>query len=238
MTRCTDLIDSVEEKRLELDDRYALLLHRISFSDCDSTLIGGSVFANRIEVHGDAERSPRFVLSPITSTNRTGLVVKNHHMRTQNLDDFTSLTNQLFIVLQQRKNTAFDRGHAWMEFKDNSGFEFAFLIRYHFLAIRCANQREHGPIHTGTGFDHVGHETLLGFFVEILKRFAARLLMLRQIVVRPVGDTLQFLNPKRKIKFDIISAFRIMSAFFRRNFMNMQKLREDPNVFIKFESLF
>src|SRR5437016_5187200 len=83
----------------------------------------------------------------------------------------------------------------------------------------------------------MGHKVLLCLFVKILERLAARFLMLRQIVVCSVGDSLQLLHPKWEMKFDVISALRIMSAFFRRNFMNIQKICSNSDIFIEFETL-
>ena len=94
-----------------------------------------------------------------------------------------------------------------MKTQHDPRFHFAFFVGRLVLRIRFANQRQHCAIDPGARLNHVRNKFLFGVLVEILERFSARLLMLRQIVIGSVGDAFQFLPPERKIVFDVVRPF-------------------------------
>src|SRR5690349_4274651 len=82
------------------------------------------------------------------------------------------------------------------------------------------------------------NESLLGFVIKILQRLATGLLMLRQIVVGSISDAFEFLPPKWKIIFDVISSFRVKRAFFIRDGQDMQLVTWNSDLPIKLQPLF
>src|SRR6266478_382447 len=76
----------LKEKRLDFADRDSLLLHRIPLPNRNRTLIGRSIFANGVEIHGNPKRRSRFVLSAVAPANCPGLVIKNHHVGAQDFE--------------------------------------------------------------------------------------------------------------------------------------------------------
>ncbi len=52
----------------------------------------------------------------------------------------------------------------------------------------------------------------LGFLVEIFERFAAVLLVLREIVVAAMGDAFEFLDAEGKFVFEVVGALRVKRA--------------------------
>ena len=141
---------------------------------------------------------------------------------------FLRFRHQLRFVFQQRKHADFDRRHARMKSHDRACFRFAFFIRDRFFVERFANQSQHGAIDARARLDHMRHETLLRFLIEIIQRLAARVLMLGQIVIGAISDAFQFLFPKRKLVFDVESALRIKRAIRVRHIENMQRSRGMP----------
>ena len=101
-------------------------------------------------------------------------------------------------------------------------FHFAFVVRRLVFRISFTNHREHSSIDASARLDDVRDKSLLCLLVEILERFAARFLMLRQIVVGAICHTFEFLSAKRKIVFDVVSAFGIKRALFIRHVEEVQ----------------
>src|SRR5262249_20088055 len=147
-------------------------------AQCDSTAESRIILAECFKVDCNAERRPDFVLPTITPADRTTLVVEYKHVRPQQVDDLLRLHHQSLIVFEQRKYSAFDWRHPWVETQDNACFHFAFFIGRLIFCIRFTNEREHCAVYASTRFDYVRNKSMLRLFIEILKRFAAGLLML------------------------------------------------------------
>src|SRR5215469_12360515 len=107
-----------------------------------------------------------------------------------------------------------------MKSEKSPGFRFTLLIDNGFLTKGRADQCEHSSIHPGAWFDDMRHKMLLGLFVKILERFTADLLMLSQVIIGSISDAFHLLHTKREVKFNVVCALGIMSAFRRRNFMD------------------
>ena len=74
------------------------------------------------------------------------------------------------------------------------------------LCVGVADQSQNGSVYARARFHHMWDEPLLGLVVKIFQRLTAPLLMLQQIVVGSVRDTLELLAAKREIIFDVVSA--------------------------------
>src|SRR5712692_7052742 len=99
-----------------------------------------------------------------------------------------------------------------MKTQDDARFHFSFFVGRFVFGIRFANQRQDCAVYASARLDHVRDKLLLGFFIKILQRFSAGFLVLRQIVVRAIGNAFQFLPAERKFVFDVKGAFGIESA--------------------------
>ena len=93
-----------------------------------------------------------------------------------------------------------------MKTQDNARFHFAFFVRRLVFRICFADQCEHSAIDAGARLNHVRNKSLFRLLIEILKRFTARFLVLRQIVVGPIRDAFELLPAERKIVFDVVGS--------------------------------
>src|SRR6266480_5737960 len=162
----------------QIADWDSLLFHRIALSQRHGIAQFFIFLAERFEIHGDAKWRTNFVLATITPADRTTLVVEDKHVRSQQIDDLFRFYHQSLVVFEQRKYSAFDRRHPWVETQDNACFLFSFFIGRLIFGIRFTNERQHGAVHARTRFDYVRNKSLLRLFIEILERFAAGLLVL------------------------------------------------------------
>src|SRR5437588_2383394 len=87
--------DPRQQKLFQLIDLDPLLLHRIAFAQGHRVAQRRVFFAERFEVDGNAERRACFVLPPIATADRAGLVVENVHVRSERRDDLASLGDEL-----------------------------------------------------------------------------------------------------------------------------------------------
>src|SRR5947209_14821164 len=90
--------DPSQQKLFQLLDLDPFLLHRIAFAQGHRVAQRRIFFAQRFKIHGDAERCSRFVLPPIATADRAGLVVENVHVRSERPDDLARLGHELLIV--------------------------------------------------------------------------------------------------------------------------------------------
>ena len=70
----------------------------------------------------------------------------------------------------------------------------------------------------------------LRLLVEIVEGFTAELLVLAQIKICSVGDSLQFLDPEWELEFDVVGSLGIVSALIRRNRMDVQLVRRQADI--------
>src|SRR6478752_5814573 len=182
----------------------------------------GLFFAKCFKVHSNAEWCSDFILSAITTPDRTALVVENKHVRPEKIENLLCLSHQWLLIPEQWKDRAFNWGHARMKPQKRPPFHFALVVRRLVLRISFTNHREHSSIDASARLDDVRDKSLLRLLVKILERFAARFLMLRQIVIRSVSNALKLLPPERKFIFDVVSAFGIKRALFIRHVEEVQ----------------
>src|SRR5262249_3651689 len=84
-----------------------------------------------------------------------------------------------------------------------------------FLVISVHQERESRSIRSRRGLDDIGNDLLLGFFVEILKRFAAKLGVLFEIIVGAIGDSLKLAPAHWEKILDVDASFGIVGELVR-----------------------
>ena len=94
-----------------------------------------------------------------------------------------------------------------MKSQHDPRFHFAFSSGASSSAYASQISASTRAIDAGARLDNVRDKSLFRLLVEIFERFAARFLMLRQIVIGAIGDAFQFLAAERKIVFDVVSPF-------------------------------
>src|ERR1043166_8704738 len=217
--------------------RDAFLLHGIALAQRDGVAQVWSLFAKRFKIDRNAEGGADFILTTVTPADCAGLIIKNEHAGPEEIDDYFRLRHQRFFVFQKWKNGAFHWRHSRMESEDRPRLHFSLFIGRLVLGVGLANQRKHSAIHPGARLDHVRNKLLFRFFVEIFERLTAGFLVLGQIVIGPISDAFEFLAPKRKVIFDVVSAFGIKRALFVRHGQNMEMITWYPDVFVKLQKI-
>src|SRR4029453_14927448 len=214
------------------------LLHRIANAQRDRIEQRWIFFAECLEINGHTERRTDFVLPPVSPTDRAAFVVENKHVKPEKIENLLCLSHQRLLVPEQWKDRAFNWGHARMKPQKRPSFHLALVVRRLVLRISFTNHREHSSIDAGTRLDDVRDKSLLRLLVEILERFGARFLMLRQIVVGAIRHTFDFLAAEREIVFDVVSAFGIKRALLIRYVKEVQVCARYADVLIKLQALF
>src|SRR5207237_6286548 len=101
-------------------DRDALLFHRIALAQRDRVAERGIFFAECFEIDRDAERSPDFVLAPITAADRPRFIVKNEHVRPEKIYNLFRFRHEWLLVFQERENSALYRRDPRMDTQPHS----------------------------------------------------------------------------------------------------------------------
>src|SRR6476620_11833952 len=221
-TRRDPSANSFLQDRRQILNGDTFLLHRIAIAQRDCVAGRRIFFAERLDINGHTERRTEFILSAVAPTDRAALVVENKHVRSEKIENLLCLSHQRLLVPEQWKDRAFNWGHARMKPQKRPPFHFALVVRRLVLPISFTNHRKHSSIYAGTRLNDVRDKSLLCLLVEILERFAARFLMLRQIVVGAIRHTFELLPSKRKIVFNVVSAFGIKRALFIRHVQEVQ----------------
>src|SRR5215475_5918057 len=84
-----------------------------------------------------------------------------------------------------------------------------------FLVISVHQESESRTIRSRRGLDDIGNDLLLGLFVEILKRLAAKLGVLFEIIVGAIGDSLKLAPAHGEKILDVDASFGIVGQFVR-----------------------
>ena len=71
------------------------------------------------------------------------------------------------------------------------------------LGVRLAQERQGRAVGAGRGLDHVRHESLLAFLVEVAQVLAAELHVLVEVVIAPVSDPLQLADAEGERVLDV-----------------------------------
>ena len=176
--------------RLDLADGHTHLLHRVALAHGHAVVGGRVLVADGLEVKGDAERRADLVLAAIALADGAGLVVIDHELLAQ-------LGIQLLcgagedLLLAQRQDRGLERRERGMEVQHHAHIVLAVLVLPHdLLVVGVAQHGQHAALHAEARLDDIGdilhHVLALALAVDQL--LAARVGMLRQVVVRAVGD--------------------------------------------------
>src|SRR5262245_5975035 len=95
-------------------------------------------FSKSIKGDSDAKRRPGFVLTAVAATDRARLIVKDAHVRTQQIPNLFGFGDELRPILQQWKYGDFDGSDSRMEAHYDTHFELALFIRRLVFAISVA----------------------------------------------------------------------------------------------------
>jgi hypothetical protein len=134
------------------------------------------LFAERVEINRHAERRARLVLARVTAANRTAVVVKHIHPRTQQVADFLRLLHQLRLVLQQRQHADLDRRDARMKFHHHGRLAFALVVGLGDFGIGVGDERENQTVHARARLDDVRDVLALRQAVRVVGRLLLDLL--------------------------------------------------------------
>ncbi len=91
-----------------------------------------------------------------------------------------------------------------METQHRAHLGLALLVGDGLLVERLADERERGAVHAGAGLDDVRHEFFVLLLVEIFERLAAGLDVRGEVVVRAVGDALEFAHAEGELVFEVV----------------------------------
>ena len=206
-TAATNLDDRIEQSIAELGDLDAFLFHRIAFTQRYRVCQAPRPFRRAFRNLPSRQRACRFHPGGDNVGRSHRSRRKKHIMcgRSRSTISFALATSGS-LFFSKRKHCAFDRRHSRMKSQHDARLHFSLFIRRFVFGIGFADQRQHGAIDSGARLDHVRNEFLFRFFVEIFERFAARVLVLRQIVIGPIRDAFQLLSAERKFVFDVVSS--------------------------------
>ena len=152
---------------------------------------------------GDAKWRARFVLPPIPPADRPFFIVRDIVMPLELAVDRLGLLGHA-VALHQRKDRRLDGRDPRMEFQHR-----ARLTPHLVFGVCLAEKRQGRAVGAGRRFDHMRHEPLLTFFVEIAQVLAAELHVLAEVVVPPMRDPLQLALAERESVFDVGGGRRI-----------------------------
>jgi len=124
-----------------------------------------------------------------------------------------------------------------MEAKNHTGLFRAFLVGDFLLIVRFAQEGEGCSIDTGAGFYHMGDKFLPCLFIKIFKGFSAGLLVLFEIVVRAVGDSLQLFGSKRERVEEVVCSLGVEGAILFWNIEDRDFIARDTDRFVPSKSI-
>ncbi len=130
------------------------------------------------EIYGDPERSPDLVLAAVATTDGASLIIKYREVLAESCGDGAGFFDKFRLIFEEGKDARFNRGHARVKVKDNTGFLSTFIVGDFFFVVGLAEESECSAIDPCARFDDVRQKFLAGFFVEIFQGFAAGFLML------------------------------------------------------------
>ena len=119
-----------------------------------------------------------------------------------------------------------------MKAEDDSRFLAPFFIGDFFFVVGFAEESKGGAIHSSTGFDDVGNEFLPSFLIEILEWFATGFLVLLEIVIGSVRDSLEFLGAEREGIEKVVGALGVESSVFFRDIKDGDFAAGDADRFV------
>lgn len=239
MRKACDLLSGFsQETGKKVFDGHPFLLHGVPVTESDGILELRVLLAEGFEVHGDTKRSADFVLSSVAPANCSGGIIEDRQVTSKLLLDLPADSYLILIFLKEGKNGCLDGSHPRMETHDRADLGFPFSV-HHFLFVKSLTEKgEDSTVTSSGGFYHVGDKLFLGRLVEILNRFSGVLLVFGEVVVGPIGYSLEFLTTEGEIELNIVGFLGVVCALSVRHVKDVQFLPGQADVLIKGESLF
>lgn len=119
-----------------------------------------------------------------------------------------------------------------MKAEDDPGFFAPFFVGDFFFVVGLANKCEGCAVDSCTGFDDMGNKLFFCFLIEIFQRLAAGFLVLFQVVIGAVGDSLEFLGAEGERVEEVIGALGVESAIFLGNIENRYFIPRNADRFV------
>src|SRR5687768_5696448 len=163
---------------------HALLLQRVPIPDCCR------IAAGRVTVDRDAERRSDLVLAAVPAPDRAGLVIEHRERWTQLLREALSDLRHP-VLLHEREDSGLDRSERRVKSEHDAPLIFSLDL---LLAVAVHEQREQRAVRPDGRLDDVRHVPPIVRLVEVLELLSRELLMLREIVISAIVDTLDLLE--------------------------------------------
>src|SRR5690349_15698223 len=194
--------------------RDALLLERVAIPNRDRPIL------HRLPIDRNAIRRADLILTPVAPADRARLVVK-HRKGAPQL--FRQLLRKLrhSILLHEWENSGLDRRKRWSKTEHCPAL---LLARHLLLAVRVDEQRERRPVGAHRRLDDVRHVTPIVGLIEVLQLLSRVLLMLSEIEIAPIVDTLDLLEAERpaEVELDVERRAGVVRQLFLSVLMELQ----------------
>mmetsp|Transcript_35184 Transcript_35184/g.104341 ORF Transcript_35184/g.104341 Transcript_35184/m.104341 type:complete len:262 (-) Transcript_35184:1114-1899(-) len=192
-------VDRLLHKLEQLGQRQPALLGRVAVAQRHRVVF------ERLEVDGDAEGRADLVVATVAPADGAGRVELDVVAPLQPLVDVACLCKQLGLVLDEGQDRGLDGREPRVELEKRPLLA-ADLVD----GVRRREHGQHQTVHAEGGLDHVRHVPLLGGLVVVLHRLAARLRVLREVVVAARGAALQLLRPERESEHHVRARARVV----------------------------
>ena len=185
------IVDALGEIGNQLCDRDADLLHRVAVADGHALIL-----LVRIEIIGNAVRRADLILTAIALADRAGVVEIDHEMLGEHLIDLVGLLGKL---LGERQHCALERREHRVEVHDGAHILLALCIgAEHLGVIGFGQDREEQTLHAERRLNDIRDIALICLRIEVIKRLAGGIAVLREVVVGSVGNAPELAPAERE----------------------------------------
>ena len=161
--------------------------------------------ADGVEVERDAVRRADLVLAAVALADRAGLVVVDHEFLGKLVVELHRGTGE-HVLLGKRQDRGLEGGECGVEVQHDAHVVVALLVLADDLFIvGVAQDREHAALHAERRLDDVGDvfDHVLALALAIDHLHAAGVLMLREVVVRAVGNAPELAPAEREEELEV-----------------------------------
>ena len=161
--------------------------------------------ADGVEVERDAVRRTDLVLAAVALADRAGLVVVDHEFLGKLVVELHRGTGE-HVLLGKRQDRGLEGGECGVEVQHDAHVVVALLVLADdLLIVGVAQDREHAALHAERRLDDVGDvfDHVLALALAIDHLHAAGVLMLREVVVRAVGNAPELAPAEREEELEV-----------------------------------
>ena len=161
--------------------------------------------ADGVEVERDAVRRTDLVLAAVALADRAGLVVVDHEFLGKLVVELHRGTGE-HVLLGKRQDRGREGGECGGEGQHDAHVVVALLVLADdLLIVGVAQDREHAALHAERRLDDVGDvfDHVLALALAIDHLHAAGVLMLREVVVRAVGNAPELAPAEREEELEV-----------------------------------